>query len=757
MPMPSFIPGGVLGVYSPDDFYGEWDPDKYYAVGNVVIQGGSTYRSSTLHYSGATTKPGIGASWAANWNLIDTDETVADGILFNGCVSTAQNFYGRTRNSSAPQSSPHPVYGGGAVFWHVAQLNLRQRASKCVPLITTRPVGYMKDYEANWHHVDVRVIEVDSDSSIASDPMARMAAVQIIQMFSTDNGQEYRGTILEFNDDIQVQQIAVPVSAGSAASHSVTIPIPVDIRKSWLVYYPWNTDGGFATTVWRADVRAAFGSIVSNIASTVIFHKGNNLVVSSSGTIAGTVYVVTDLTTNHWTVQHLDGTFNNSELSKNFTLASSIDMAKSFLLVSSEQSLQQDNEQQGNFSVRLTSVNNVAWERTAASGTNNDGKLTIQVVTFLDSISRVERFYTADATGATFFDYTLSQPHSPFPVNQVPVVHLPNRSPIKSKTNYAGGVTHTQPELGIHTAYFSGTQVVRVENRGDPSIRQWPTPEVIWPQRSHNSGYNKWKNFADDGSFNQFLRREVPVGWWGKFTESMVGTELRDMGHFYHNLDKSGPTQLMAGTPIRTGHPALNFPSHGAQANQAAWEASQVRYLDRANQMAKVFGLTDEFSISFGFRIDSAMITADRTFFWLGNQGGASTADRQFGLCMTITGNFLRMILSHDSGGVFVTSNGAASVGGKYYITFRAGQNTNKSGLFTINGVQQTETYSMVNRYGLRNTRTFTFGINHLGSGGNYGYARNGWTMDHLAVFRRCFSDASNTTLHSRWMAEAGI
>lgn len=51
---------------------GEWVTSTAYSVGDIVQNGSpvSSYRALTNHTSGATTEPGVGASWATNWEII---------------------------------------------------------------------------------------------------------------------------------------------------------------------------------------------------------------------------------------------------------------------------------------------------------------------------------------------------------------------------------------------------------------------------------------------------------------------------------------------------------------------------------------------------------------------------------------------------------------------------------------------------------------------------------------------------------------
>lgn len=739
------------------DFFGEWDANKYYAIGHMVVYGGKTYRATTLHYSGSTTEPGVGASWAVNWVVYADDETIANNVLFHGCLTSWQGIYMRIKTMSPLLT--HPTYGG-TYRSHTTVMNARQRLAKCVPILAWVPVGFGNAYNTGYHHVDIKVLEADYDTSVAgSDPVARSLIVQSWMNSPTTNGTEIRGTLLEFNNDILVQQISIPNSAEDVAAHSVAIPTPVKVSRSWFIFYNFNTTMD-SNDPRELECRAAFGSIVGGVASAIDFHKGYDQAVGGfAGKIGGTVFVVTDISETHFSVQHQDVVFTDSETAKNITLASSIDITKSFLLSYSEQANTNNNEQQIAFTSRLFDSTTIKWERTAASGVNyNDGKITYQVITFADSTSRVERFYQADATGATTYDFNLAEPHAPLPIDTGIGLNFPEKAVAKGRQNYTSGTVNNQVETAMYFGYFINNAQLRLVDRGDSGIRHWLHAEVLRPQRARDCSYNKFKNFVDDNSFNQYIRRLIPMMWYGKFSESLVGSEMRDMSHFYHNLDRSGPTHAIHGTPVRVGHDAINFASHAGYGSLALWQAGQTRYVDRGNQISKVVADTDEFTFSMGLRVDSAIsaASADRTFFLLGNDGGSSISDRGISLHHYKTGNQLR-ISSADSGGIFITADGTVTTGGKYIVTFHVGNSTGKIGYMTINGVQQTGTWDMSANRAMRSTRTFTFGVNTLGVGGHYSYIRNGWSLDHIAFFRRGLSSTEIATIHSRWMAEAGI
>lgn len=70
-------------IGTPSSWEGQWLTATIYGVNDLVYNRGKTYIAILEHTSGASTEPGVGASWETNWDL------VADGVTWEGDWVTA--------------------------------------------------------------------------------------------------------------------------------------------------------------------------------------------------------------------------------------------------------------------------------------------------------------------------------------------------------------------------------------------------------------------------------------------------------------------------------------------------------------------------------------------------------------------------------------------------------------------------------------------------------------------------------------------
>lgn len=105
------------------EWMGPWLTGTAYGLNDQVSNGGSSYICILAHTSGASTEPGVGASWATNWNLVaQKGDTGAAGAAGSTGATGAQGSPGAP-SPDAQYTGPHyfPFYishysAGGAVF-----------------------------------------------------------------------------------------------------------------------------------------------------------------------------------------------------------------------------------------------------------------------------------------------------------------------------------------------------------------------------------------------------------------------------------------------------------------------------------------------------------------------------------------------------------------------------------------------------------------------------------------------------------------
>lgn len=93
---------GAAGVDGVDGasfvWKGDWTTATGYNLNDVVAHQGSSYIAIAVHTSGAASEPGVGASWAASWDLVaEKADLSAQGTLGSGPVVLAR----RTINTQA--------------------------------------------------------------------------------------------------------------------------------------------------------------------------------------------------------------------------------------------------------------------------------------------------------------------------------------------------------------------------------------------------------------------------------------------------------------------------------------------------------------------------------------------------------------------------------------------------------------------------------------------------------------------------------
>lgn len=188
---------------------------------------------------------------------------------------------------------------------HTINLTKGQNEAQCVPFIFARQSGdYGGTYDGRYYMLDVEVID-----------NAGTAAVRISRQVSGNNNYVY-GYIVEFNSDISVQQVAF--SGYPNATANITA---VDLSKAFVMAYAKCTSTTISFKSWL--VRAVFNSTTQ---------VGLIREATPNATISGHVYVVEDISGNHFDVQTVDQTY--SVAGNNDATLTSVDTATSMVVSS---------------------------------------------------------------------------------------------------------------------------------------------------------------------------------------------------------------------------------------------------------------------------------------------------------------------------------------------------------------------------------------------------------------------------------------
>lgn len=71
----------TTGSFTPNDCATAWGSGSWYSGGAVVSNGGTNYKASSGHTSGASTEPGVGASWATRWTSLGACSNFNENIV----------------------------------------------------------------------------------------------------------------------------------------------------------------------------------------------------------------------------------------------------------------------------------------------------------------------------------------------------------------------------------------------------------------------------------------------------------------------------------------------------------------------------------------------------------------------------------------------------------------------------------------------------------------------------------------------------
>ncbi|SLN74530.1 DUF2793 domain-containing protein [Roseisalinus antarcticus] len=111
---------GPAGLF----WQGAWVTATAYVVDDVVSRNGSAYIAMADHTSGGSTEPGVGGSWAANWDLLaqkgDTGDAGADGADGAAGALGAQGIQGDPGADGADGLDGAPGADGSGFVWRGA-------------------------------------------------------------------------------------------------------------------------------------------------------------------------------------------------------------------------------------------------------------------------------------------------------------------------------------------------------------------------------------------------------------------------------------------------------------------------------------------------------------------------------------------------------------------------------------------------------------------------------------------------------------
>lgn len=102
---PQGDPGGITA------WEGAWTTATGYSVGDAVSHNGSSYASRTAHTSGASSEPGVGASWETDWMLLAEAPATAADVP----ITDSGAYYTGTQVEAALQEVGASL--AGTAFW----------------------------------------------------------------------------------------------------------------------------------------------------------------------------------------------------------------------------------------------------------------------------------------------------------------------------------------------------------------------------------------------------------------------------------------------------------------------------------------------------------------------------------------------------------------------------------------------------------------------------------------------------------------